>query len=423
MSREILVFINLAGVDHRVGTLWAHAGKGRESATFEYAADWRASPLRFSLDPALAVGEGQFQTPAGRALFGAIGDSAPDTWGRALLRRRENHLAKAEKRAARALLEVDFLLLVDDALRGGALRFKEKADGAFSAHGGQVPPLLRLGDMLAASDRVVAEQETSEDLRLLLEPGASLGGARPKASVLDAEGRLHIAKFPKSGDPYDVPRWEEVVLRLAENAGIRVAKHRLENVAGRHVLLVQRFDRDDAGNRIPYLSAMSMLGAEDGQSRSYFEIVESLYEYGAEPERDTSELWRRMVFNILVSNVDDHLRNHGFLHVGAEGWELAPAFDLEITPADIKNPVNHQTSILPGAVGDASVENALQAAPDFLLSLEEARTVLQEVSTAVGGWRRVAQNVGLGSQEIDRMASAFGHGLPARADQDEGPRP
>jgi len=411
MSREILVFVNLTGIDHRVGTLWTHAGKGRESATFEYAASWLASPLHFSLEPALQAGAGQFQTPAGRALFGAIGDSAPDTWGRALLRRRENHSAKAEKRAARALLEVDFLLLVDDALRSGALRFKEDAGGEFSAHGSQVPPLLRLGDLLAASDRVLAEQETPEDLRLLLEPGASLGGARPKASIQDAEGKLFIAKFPKNDDPYDVPRWEEVVLRLAENSGIKVPEHRLESVAGRHVLLVQRFDRDETGSRIPYLSAMSMLGAMDGQPRSYLEIAESLSEYGADPKRDLPELWRRMVFNILVSNVDDHLRNHGFLHAGTEGWRLAPAFDLEITPVDMKNPANHQTSIMPGTPGDASAEKALQAAPDFLLNLKEARTVLQEVSSVMEGWRQAARNAGLSRQEMDRMASAFDNGL------------
>jgi serine/threonine-protein kinase HipA len=285
---------------------------GPFSATFEYDSTWLAHAERFALEPALALFSGPQHTPAGRALFGALGDSAPDRWGRVLMQRAERRAAKKEGWAPHTLLEADYLLRVDDESRQGALRFAEREGGPFLAVGGpsRIPPLVELPRLLRASEHVVSETETDDDLRLLLAPGSSLGGARPKASLRDRDGQLANAKFPRKNDDIDVERWEAVALALAAKAGISVPEWRIEHVAGRSVLVLRRFDRDP-GCRIPFLSAMSMLGEEDHEAHSYLEIVNAIRQNGAEPGADMRELWRRMVFNVLISNTDDHLRNHG----------------------------------------------------------------------------------------------------------------
>ena len=199
----------------------------------------------------------------------------------------------------------------------------------------RIPPLLELPRLLSAAERVVAEEDTDEDLRLLFAPGSSLGGARPKASVRLRDGSLAIAKFPRRDDEINTVLWESVALTLATNTGIAVPAARLEDVAGRPVLLLTRFDRNGA-RRIPFLSAMSMLGARDNETRSYLELVDALRQHGAAPKEDMEALWRRMVFNVLISNTDDHLRNHAFLYEGPNGWRLSPAYDLNPVPTDIK---------------------------------------------------------------------------------------
>lgn len=403
-----LVYADLRGVPQLAGRLWTTTSGGRESATFEYDETWLANPERYALEPALTLGPGPVHATRGQWLFGALGDSAPDWWGRTLLMRAEPRRAAEHGESPRAHRELDFLLGVSDETRQGALRFARSAAGPFEAESathGHVPPLVELPRLLAAADHVLANDESAEDLRLLLAPGSSLGGARPKASVRDPQGTLHIAKFRANSDVVDAVRWEAVALSLARRCGIRVCEWRIEAVPGSEVLLVRRFDRR-ARTRIPFLSALSMLGAADGATRSYVEIADALRQHGAAPQRDLAELWRRMVFNVMISNGDDHLRNHAFLYDGTAGWRLSPAYDLNPEPADVRP---HVLSTPIGLDGDltASVDLAMEVSPEFSLSQAEARTTVTRVRSAVREWRSVAAALGLSDAELDRMASAF----------------
>jgi serine/threonine-protein kinase HipA len=408
MDREALVYLDLDGVPHLVGRLWAHLRKNKESASFEYDQAWLTHRARFSLEPALKLGPGPFHTPADIPMFGAIGDSAPDRWGRALMRRMERRRAEREGTTPRTLREIDYLLLVDDEARQGALRFAESEGGPFLREEGikRIPPLIQLPKLLSAAERVIEKKDTDEDLLLLFAPGSSLGGARPKASVREKDGHLAIAKFPRKDDEINTVLWESVALKLASKAGIAVPKWHVETAANKPVLLLRRFDRDDS-RRIPFLSAMSMLGSKDNETRSYLEIVDALRQHGAEPKADMEELWRRLVFNILISNTDDHLRNHGFLYSGQNGWRLSPAYDLNPVPTDIR------PRILSTAIneddGTASLALAMEVAEYFELDKDKARDIVAEVRKAVSKWRNEAAQQGLTPAEIDRMASAFEH--------------
>ena len=402
------VYVDLNGTQHFVGRLWVHSRGSNQRATFEYDAQWIDSDHRFALEPALRVGPGPYHTGKDRALFSAIGDSAPDRWGRTLLARRERMQAKAEGRAPRSLLEIDFLLGLSDATRQGALRFKREEDGPFLAQGGHdVPPFVELGRLMAASERVAGETETPEDLHLLLAPGSSLLGSRPKASVIGRAGELMIAKFNRPDDDYDVGRWEGVAMGLAERAGLDVASWDLEVLSGRSVLLMRRFDRAGVV-RTPFLSALSMLEALDGEHRSYMEIADALRIHSASATNDLRELWRRVVFTILISNTDDHLRNHGFLYAGTDGWRLSPAYDLNPVPTDI-SPRILSTAVTEGEDRSASMDLAFAAADHFGLNSTQARQIAREVGDAVTNWRETATRLGAKSQECDRMASAFEH--------------
>ena len=408
MDKETFVYIDLHGATHLVGRLWARARKNKESATFEYDPGWLQHAARFSLEPALTLGPGPFHTPADAPMFGAIGDSAPDRWGRALMRRMERRRGEREKQTPRTLQEIDYLLQVDDEARQGALRFAEREGGPFLREAGvkRIPPLVELPRLLSAAEHVMDDKDTDEDLRLLFAPGSSLGGGRPKASVIDKDGHLAIAKFPRQDDEFDTVKWEAVALALANRAGIVVPVGRVETVADKPVLLLRRFDRHGT-RRLPFLSAMSMLGSRDNESRSYLEIVDALRQHGAAPKEDMHALWRRLVFNILISNTDDHLRNHGFLYDGPNGWRLSPAYDLNPVPIDIK------PRILATAINEddntASLVLAMAVAGYFELDADTARDIAAQVGNAVSGWRAEATRHGLTKAEIDRMASAFEH--------------
>ncbi|MEX2048788.1 MAG: type II toxin-antitoxin system HipA family toxin [Gemmatimonadota bacterium] len=405
---DAFVYVDLEGSPYLAGRLWMHARGPSQSASFEYDASWIDAGHHFALEPALRVGPGPFHTAAGRALFSAIGDSAPDRWGRTLLARRERLEAKRQGRAPRSLLEIDYLLGLSDFTRQGALRFKREEDGPFLAEGGEhVPPFLELGRLLAAAERVTTESETEEDLRLLLAPGSSLLGSRPKASVRSKSGDLMIAKFNRIDDEYDVGRWEAVAMKLAEMAGLSVPAWTLEQVSGRTVFLMRRFDREDH-IRVPFLSAMSMLEAVDGQHRSYMEIADAIRMHSASASEDLHELWRRVVLTVLISNTDDHLRNHGFLYAGDQGWRLSPVFDLNPVPTDV-GPRILSTAIVEGNDRSASIELAFLAARHFGLESEEAQVIAQQVARAVAEWRQVARALGASGAECDRMASAFEH--------------
>ncbi len=408
METEVFVYVDIAGELHLVGRLWARVRKGRESATFEYDTGWLEYADRFSLEPALTLGPGPFHTPSGRSLFGAIGDSAPDRWGRVLMRRAERRRAERAGETPRTLMEIDYLLMVDDEARQGALRFARQEGGPFLAEheAARIPPLIDLPRLLSAAEHVVGDTDSDEDLRLLLAPGSSLGGARPKASVRDRDGHLAIAKFPHKDDETNAVLWEGVALRLAAKAGIPVPDWRIESVVNKPVLLLRRFDRVQ-GQRIPFLSAMSMLGASDNESRSYLEFVDALRRYGASPKQDMHELWRRIVFNILISNTDDHLRNHAFLYTGPDGWRLAPAYDLNPVPTDIKPRV--LTTAIDLDDGSASLGMAMSVVGYFELDENKAQVITAEVGRAVATWREEAARMGLTQAEIDRMASAFEH--------------
>ncbi len=408
MDTEVLVHVDLQGAPYLVGRLWARMRKDRESATFEYDNGWLAHAERFSLEPALKLGPGPFHTPSDKPLFGAIGDSAPDRWGRVLMRRAERRRAEREGGTPRTLREIDYLLMVDDEARHGALRFSEKDGGPFLAEHGpaKIPPLIELPRLLSAVEHVVDDKDSDDDLRLLLAPGSSLGGARPKASVRDRDGHLAIAKFPNKSDEVNTVLWEAVALTLASKAGIPVPEWRLETVAHEPVLLLRRFDREH-GMRVPFVSAMSMLDARDNEARSYLEFVDILRQQGAAPKEDMHAVWRRIVFSIMISNTDDHLRNHGFLWAGPAGWRLSPAYDLNPVPTDIKPRV--LTTAIDLDDGTASLKLALEVASYYKLAPDEAREIAAEVGKAVSRWRNVAAKFGLTSVEIDRLASAFEH--------------
>ena len=410
MERTLDVHISWRGETLQVGRLWARAKGNRETSSFEYTDAWRQHPAAFALDPALPLVPGTFHA---EGMFNAFTDPAPDRWGRNLLLRRERKRARAEGRIARTLLDVDFLTLVEDDNRLGALRFTEAGSDEFLAQTERaIPPLIKLSGLLSATERILADKESDEDLRLVLAPGASLGGARPKAAIIDNDGRLAIAKVPSPEDDWPVPRWEMVAMTLARAAGIDVPDFRLLEVQQRPVFLMQRFDRDHDGQRIPFISALTALSARDRERRSYLELLDLLRTDGVTPERDARQLWRRMAFNILISNTDDHLRNHGYLR-NEGGWILSPAYDLNPMPVDVKP--RHHALTLDEEDDASSIDTAFAVAGQFGLDQAEARKIAAEVGAAVLGWREAAGEAGLTGAQIERMESAFVHEDLARA--------
>ena len=411
---QIYVSIELGGETLPVGKLWFHQKGARQSASFEYDEKWLQHPEKFALDPALQLTKGSFHTTPDQILFGAIGDSAPDRWGRVLMRRAESMRSQAIGEATRTLSEIDYLLGVNDEARQGALRFSLEEGGEYLASKDKqsIPPLIELPRLISASERYLDDNESADDLKILLAPGSSLGGARPKASVRDKDGHLTIAKFPKKDDEFNVVLWEAVALSLAEKAGIHTTQWRLETIMDKPVLLLRRFDRNE-GARVPFLSAMSMLGGKDNEPRSYLEIAYALTQHGANPNLDLEELWRRIVFTILISNTDDHLRNHGFLYERHKGWQLSPAYDLNPTPVEMKARLLSTSIDFDNPT--ASLDLALSVIADFRITKNRAIEIIKEVASAVQQWRKIAKKFGLIKKEQDRMASAFEHEESAKA--------
>lgn len=401
------VHTDIGGGALLVGHLHCHRRRGVESATFRYDDGWLAEPGAYELEPTLPLRSGSFQTPRGMSLFGCFSDSAPDRWGRTLIARAERRRARRDGVAARSFGDADFLLGVRDDVRQGALRFRMPPRPGFVADAATgVPHLIELPRLLDASARLERDDPDDADLALLLRAGSSLGGARPKAHVITADGRLAIAKFPSAvGDQWDVMAWEWVASVLAERAGLRVARAELLRIDRRSVLVVQRFDREGE-RRIGYVSAMTMLEARDGDIRSYLEIAETLEQFSPDPTAQLRELWHRIAFSILISNTDDHLRNHGFLRAGRGGWVLSPAFDVNPDPAPGET---HLSTAIDLDDTTASIDTLLGVAPMFRLGDDEARSMLGRTERVVAGWRSVAAEAGLGTSEIDRMEAAFEH--------------
>ena len=398
-----------------VGTLWATRARGKEIFSFEYDADWLATGPAQSLDPTLGLYGGPQYAPSDQDNFRVFLDSCPDRWGRVLMRRREAQLARSEGRSERKLLESDYLLGVHDSHRMGALRFRGAKGGPFLDDSRDMasPPWTSLRELEQIS--LALERDDARDdpdyakwLRMLIAPGGSLGGARPKASVLDAHGDLWIAKFPSRRDADDVGGWEGVVHELARFAGVDTATaHTRKFGSDHHTFLAKRFDRAADCGRVHFASAMTLLQRRDGDDAasgaSYLELAELIIKSGAEPQRDLEELWRRIVFFICVSNTDDHLRNHGFL-LGPAGWSLAPAYDMNPNPLGAGLTLNISES-------DNALDRALaqEVAPFFRIRDLRAREIIDGVHAAVRQWRAVAKKHDLPRDEQERMARAFEH--------------
>ena len=407
MDKQIIVHIDLENTTHKVGNLWTHRTKSGEGATFKYDDNWLNNPLSFALEPLLSLRKTPHFTKKGYSLFGSINDSAPDRWGRMLLNQNEKNLADDDGRHHRSLSEVDYLLGVTDIARLGALRFAEKEDGPFLAVSkkNSIPPLIRIGELLHAVVELEKDRENIKDLQILLAPGSSLGGARAKASIFDHENKLAMAKFPQANDEWPVIKWEAVALTLAKKAGIEVPIWQLESVHGKNVLILQRFDRDGT-KRIPFISAMSMLKSKDNEFHSYLDILYEIKKHGSRPSQDVEELFRRVVFNTLITNTDAHLRNHGFLF-DKYGWKLSPAYDMNPEPNKGPRPL-HSLAIDNMRKG-ASLDLVFNTAEQYNLSLGKAKSIAKEVGIAVTQWREVANKIGIKNSEIKDMTSAFEH--------------
>lgn len=396
-----------------IGILVVQRVRGKEIFSFEYNETWlNASQAKLYLDPNLGLYKGKQYLPEGKNNFGIFLDSAPDRWGRLLMRRREAWQAKLEGREERTLFESDYLLGVFDGHRMGGLRFKLEQDGAFLNNHKKMatPPWTSLRELEYASLQLEKEDAINDPeyikwLSMLIDPGSSLGGARPKASVLDEKGNLWIAKFPSSKDDKNTGAWEMVLHELAKVCGIHVPDARLLQFSGKHhTFLSKRFDRIK-DKRIHFASAMTLLGYQDGadfhDGLSYLDIVAFIIQQGALVKADLEQLWRRVVFNILVSNTDDHLRNHGFILTN-NGWQLSPAYDM--------NP-NEMGSGLTLNISENSNEQdislALETAKHYKLKKDEAIKILNDMQLEIAKWRTVAKKMGISSGEIEQTKRAF----------------
>ena len=401
----------------RLGTL--RVRRGRTSELFEFTFDdgaiTDAALAKQTLDPDLGLFPGPQFPRDGRTMFGVFKDSSPDRWGETLIRRRFERDKRAGTVPANARLgESDYLLGVHDAFRSGALRYKLPGAGPFLDDRGDsaAPPFVRLRELEAAS-RAIEEDTHNDDpaadewLRLLLAPGASLGGARPKASVADVDGRLWIAKFPSVRDRHDVGAWELVLAKLAERSGIRVpaSEARTFTEAG-HTFMARRFDRHESGARVHFASAMSLTGHIDGadasSGASYLEIADIIMSSGAAPREDLAELWSRIVFNIMVSNTDDHLRNHGFLLAPNAGWRLSEAYDMNPVPGSSGLSLNIDESD-----NALDLDLARSVASYFRIKDAEATSTIERIANAVRQWSDTATSLGIKRNEQDDMSDAF----------------
>lgn len=412
-KKEIRVYAHWQGLKEPslMGVLSASPAKGKESFSFEYADAWLRSGFSQMIDPDLQLYSGAYYPRDDKPNFGVFLDSCPDRWGRVLMQRREAAIAKQEDRPAKKLLESDFLLGVYDEHRMGALRFKSDPDGPFLNDNKAMaaPPWTSLRKLEHASLKL--EEDNTDDpeylkwVAMLIAPGSSLGGARPKASVLDAHNDLWIAKFPSRNDDKDMAAWEMVTNQLAKNAGLNIAEGKLLQFNNRyHTYLTKRFDRIASGERIHFASAMTLLGhmdGEDASGASYLELMEFISRHGAAVEKDLEELWRRIVFSICVKNTDDHLRNHGFL-LTDKGWLLSPAYDI--------NPNEYGKGLslnITDSDNSLDLDLAISIAGYFRLSDDKASRIIHQVSAAVKDWKKIAAKHKISNAEQERMSAAF----------------
>ncbi|MFN0063233.1 MAG: type II toxin-antitoxin system HipA family toxin [Myxococcaceae bacterium] len=395
----------------KVGTLRFSRARTDFPPSFDYDSAWLANDNRFQLDPRLELFAGEQHPPSNAVTFGILQDAAPDRWGRMLMERREGVLARREGRRARRLGEMDFLLGVHDLARSGALRFRSNPGGHYLDDSTELaaPPLTSLRELAHVSQKIEEpgadeSPEMERWLTTLIAPGTSLGGARPKASFAETDGSLWIGKFPAREDRYDVGAWELVVHQLAKEAKVDVPRARLEKLTDRYsTFCVARFDRSGNHRRM-FASAMTLLERRDGDSgASYLALAEVIANHGASGhiEEDLAQLFRRVVFNVLVSNRDDHLRNHGFLRTPS-GWRLAPAYDMNPNPDKQEHALT-----LDDASAEPRIDTVLETAELYRLTSTEAEKIVSQVRTVVSRWKAKAKSIGLPRAELQRMESAF----------------
>lgn len=395
-----------------MGELSYESLRGGDSYGFSFDEEWlrRAGELFLSAD--LNNYPGVQYTAAGCDIFGCFSDALPDRWGRTLLNRREQLLAQEEGRPLRRLSSFDYLLGIDDYSRMGGFRFKERADADFinSTPTLRVPPLANIRDLEFAARQIEQSEQQNELpdkkwIAQLIQPGSSLGGARPKASVIDTDGLLCVAKFPSRQDDYDAELWEHLSHMLANRAGISVAETRvLQTSDRRHTLISQRFDRTKSGKRIHFASAMTLLGLHDGDNATnghgYLDIVDFIIRYGADVDNNLRELYRRVAFNICIGNSDDHFRNHGFL-LTPKGWTLSPAYDLNPTLS------RHQSLLITATSNEADLSLLGDASEEYMLSRPIADSIISEVCNALKDWQTLASQLGVPKREIASFADRW----------------
>ena len=395
-----------------VGELGYESLRGTDSYSFCYDHNWlrQYSDLYLSADINNYTGQ-QFTQPD-RDIFGCFGDALPDRWGRLLLNRREQIRAQEEKRPVRKLSSYDYLLGIDDYSRMGGFRFKESPDGEFINCDAtlRIPPLTDIQVLVAASMEVEKSEERNllPDKKWLLQlvhPGTSLGGARPKAGVLNEEGELCVAKFPSRNDEYDIGLWEHLSHLLAKEAGVEAAETRAITAGEKyHTLLSKRFDRTTDGRRRHFASAMTLLGLTDGcnaqTGNGYLDIVDFILQHCCNVEANLRQLYRRVAFSIAIGNSDDHFRNHGFL-LTPKGWTLAPAYDLNPTFND------HQSLLINATTNRSDLQLLLASSEEYMIGKEEATHIIEEVKDGVSQWRSMAIRIGIAKREMDLFAQVF----------------
>ncbi|MEN8226209.1 MAG: HipA domain-containing protein [Bacteroidota bacterium] len=413
--REIFVYADWMGLPEimKVGMLRSDNSKGEEVFSFEYAESWLQSGYAQEIDPDLKLYTGPQYIQDDKSNFGLFLDSSPDRWGRMLMERREAIISRKTKQPRKRLTESDFLLGVNDQTRMGGLRFKlnEKGDFLSGQTGTKIPPFTSIRALEQASlrledDDFFNDEEAQKWIRMLLAPGSSLGGARPKASVIDPEGHLWIAKFPSKNDHTNSGAWESLVNKIAHEIGINVAIGEAKLYSQKqHTYLTKRFDRTNNGERIHFASALSLLGYKDGYNHkdggSYLEIVELIEQYGSAPNEDIRELWRRIVFSVAISNTDDHLRNHGFL-LTKNGWKLSPAYDI--------NPIEKGVGL---SLNISEDDNSLDF--DLCMSVidyfrweeRDAINFIERTKKFVSQWRQRANLLNIAHSEQVFMETAF----------------
>lgn len=407
---KLYVYVDLDWLDTPaiVGELSFDSVRGNETYSFSYDKEWLANHGDVFLSEDLQNFPGIQYTRPGRDIFACFSDALPDRWGRTLLNRREQIAANDEKRPVKRLSSFDYLMGIDDASRMGGFRFSRSRGGEFINIDPslRVPPLTSVRELMHAAHEIEESEEkqqlpSKKWLLQLLHPGTSLGGARPKATVIDETGKLTVAKFPSRKDDYDVAIWEHFCHVMGKKAGLNVAETRIINGENHHILLSKRFDRNGEGKRIHFASALTLLGLEDGDNASsgfgYPDIVDFILQHGSSVEANLEELYRRVAFYIIVGNSDDHFRNHGFL-LTQKGWSLSPAYDINPTLSESQSILINRTT------NESSLDILLESAGEYMLSKEKAERIISEVKETMKPWQTEARRLGIPQRDIDTFA-------------------